>query len=227
MASSTLLSAVGSAFTTAASLGYNTKGAAHDIYEGYILALFLSAADNEGWKLDLRDSSNTSTNHVIFRLGPGRLPSGNFTHAYLTKPGKQDLEAHIGVKVAGKAPYVKTKKRKTANVVHEFDLLVLTAAEASLSRSSDLDPDHSSVVIHAEGKYYGGNLSLPLGRAMVGLTAECDLAGKSVLVTNRNGATVEDLLIHYGVDFRFLVTPGSKGERYLISLFADYLRVAP
>lgn len=227
MASSSLLSAVQSAFSAAASLGYNTKSAAHDIYEGYILSLFLSAANNEGWKLDLRDSKNKSTKKVIFRLGPGRLPSGNFTHAHLTKSGKQDLEAHIGVKVVGKAPYVKTKKRPTANVVHEFDLLVLTAADANLSRSSRLDPDHSSVVVHAEGKYYGGNLTLPLGRAVVGLSAECDLAGKSVLVTNRNGVTVEDLLMHYGVDFRFLVTPGSTGEGHLISLFENYLKVAP
>lgn len=227
MAKSSLLPAVKAAFSGAASLGYNQKSAAHDIYEGYILTLLLIAADNEGWKPDRRDGKNNPTNHVVFRLGPGRLPSGNFTHFLLTKPGKADLEAHIGVKVIGKAPYVKTVKRKSANVVHEFDLLVLTASAAKVSRSTGLDPPRSSVVAHAEAKFYGGNLPLPLGRAVVGLAAECDLAGKSVLVTNQNGATVEDLVAHYGVAFRFLVTPSGKGESHLISLFEQFLQAAP
>lgn len=227
MATSSLLPAVQAAFSGAASLGYNNKGAAHDIYEGYILTLLLIAADNEGWKPFLRDGQNNPTNHVVFRLGPGRLPSGNFTHVLLTKPSRGDLEAHIGVKVIGKAPYVKTIKRMSANVVHEFDLLVLPASAANLSRSSGIDPPHSSVLIHSEAKFYGGNLPLPLGRAVVGLAAECDLAGKSVLVTNQNGATVEDLIAHYGVEFRFLVTPSGRGESHLISLFERFLQAAP
>ena len=227
MASSSLLSAVQSAFGGAASLGYNVKGAEHDIYEGYVLALLIQAARNEFWTVELRYGANNPTSHAVFRLGPGRLPSGNFTHVLLRKSLKSDLEAHIGVKVIGKAPYAKTKKRKSANVVHEFDLLVLPATAANFCRSFGMDPPRSAVVAHAEAKYYGGTLPLPLGRSMVGLAVECDLAGKSVLVTNQNGATVEDLLAHYGVDFRFLVKPGSKGAGHLIWLFEQFLRSAP
>jgi hypothetical protein len=214
-------------FSAASSLGYNNKGAAHDIYEGYVLTLLLKAADNQLWKWQLRDGKGKPTSHVLFRLGPGRLPSGNFTHVLLTKPGKADLEAHIGVKVVGKAPYVKTKKKKSVNVVHEFDLLVLRSADANFCRGLGGDPNRSSVVVHAEAKYYGGNLPLPLGRAVVGLAVECDLAAKSVLVTNQNGPTVEDLIAHYGVDFRFLVTPRGKGESHLVSLFEQFLIAAP
>lgn len=227
MASSSLLTAVQGMFSAASSLGYNSKGAAHDIYEGYVLSLLLKAAKNQHWQWQLRDGKGNATSKVLFRLGPGRLPSGDFTHALLTKSGKVDLEAHIGVKVVGKAPYVKTKKKKSASVVHEFDLLVLSSTVANFCRRMGSDPSRSSVVMHAEAKYYGGNLPLPLGRAIVGLAAECDLAGKSVLVTNQNGPTVEDLVAHYGVEFRFLVVPSGKGEPHLISLFEQFLIAAP
>lgn len=227
MASSNLLSAVQAAFGAAVTLGYSSSTAAHDVYEGYVLTLFLQAAVNQGWRPQLRDGAGHPTARVVLRLGPGRLPSGSFTHVYLTKFGKVPLEAHVGVKVIGKAPYVVTMKKKSANVVHEFDLLLLPSAAADACRLLGNDPDHTSVVAHAEAKFYGGNLPLPLGRAVVGLTAECDLSGKSALVTNRNGATVQDLINHYGVDFRFLVTPSGKGESHLIALFEQFLRAAP
>ena len=224
---SLLLSAVQAAFGSAITLGYNSSSAAHDIYEGYILTLFLRAAKNEGWTMQTRDGNGNPTSNVVFRLGPGRLPSGNFTHIYLTKPRKMNLEAHIGVKVTGKAPYAATLKKKSANVAHEFDLLVLTSDDADVCRRFDSDPAHVSVVAHAEAKFYGGNLPLSLGRAVVGLSAECDLANRSALVTNRNGASVEDLIKHYGIGFRYRVTPAGKGESHVISLFERILRSAP
>ena len=49
MAPPNLLSAVQAALGSAATLGYNSSTAAHDIYEGYILTLFLQAAESEGW----------------------------------------------------------------------------------------------------------------------------------------------------------------------------------
>lgn len=227
MAAPSLLSTVQAAFGAAVTLGYSNSTAAHDIYEGYILTLFIQAAVNEHWTPQCRDGSGKPTSRVVFRLGPGRLPSGNFTHVHLTKPRKVDLEAHIGVKVIGKAPYVATLNKKSQNVVHEFDLLVLPSAVADACRLLGTDPTHGSVVAHAEAKFYGGNLPLPLGRAVVGLAAECDLAQKSVLVTNRNGATVQDLVQHYDVEFRFLVTPSGKGVSHLITLFERFLQNAP
>ncbi|MBX9717575.1 MAG: hypothetical protein K2X36_01875, partial [Microbacteriaceae bacterium] len=141
-------------FGAASSLGYNKKGAAHDIYEGFVLTLLLKAADNLLWKWQLRDGNGNPTSHVLFRLGPGRLPSSKFTHILLTKQGKADLEAHIGVKVIGKALYSKTKKKTSSSVVHEFDLLVLRSAVANYCRGMGHDPHHSHVVMHAEAKYY-------------------------------------------------------------------------
>lgn len=227
MASSNLLSTIQTAFGAAVSLGYDSSTAAHDIYEGYVLALLLQAAVNKGWTVQCRDGKGKPTSQVIFRLGPGRLPSGNFTHVHLTKAGKVELEAHIGAKVIGKAPHVVALNKKSTNVAHEFDLLVLPSTVADGCRLLGTDPAHGDIVIHAEAKFYGGNLPLILGRAAVGLAAECDLAGKSILVTNRNGATIQDLIQHYNIDFRFLVTPSGKGESHLVALFEKFLDGAP
>lgn len=228
MASTNLLGAVQTAFGHAVTLGYDKGTAAHDIYEGYVLSLFLEAATNEGWTFDLHDNAGNPATHAVFRLGPGRLPSGNFTHVHLSKPGKQSLEAHIGVKVVGTAPKGVSRQTKSGHLLHEFDLLVLKSTTASACRAADADPQHAATVVHAEAKYYGGNLSLPVGRAVVGLAVECDLKDKSVLVTNQNGLTVQDLVQHYGIAFRFLVKPSNpKGEYHLIQKFGQLLQAAP
>lgn len=217
MATSSLLAAVSAGLSGAASLGYTSSSAAHDVYEAYILTLFIRAADQEHWHWELHDQSCSLTSHAVFRMGPGRLPSGNFTHVHLTKRGKVSLEAHIGVKVAGISP-----------VRHEFDLLVLRAAEAGRCRTFNTDPHHSAAVVHTESKFYGGNLPLPLGRAVVGLTIDCGLAGKSILATNRNGFTVEQLVTYYGTTFRFLITPSNPtGEYHIVQRFRGMLASAP
>lgn len=228
MASTSLLGAVQAALGAATTLGYTASTAAHDVYEGYILSLLLEAAGNEHWTWALRDNSANPTNHAVFRLAPGRLPAGNFTHVLLSKPGKQPLEAHIGIKVVGTALRGVSRKTKSGRLLHEFDLLVLPSTIAGACRVADTDPAHAATVIHAEAKYYGGDLSLPVGRAVVGLAVECGLKDKSVLVTNQNGMTVQDLVEHYGVAFRFLIKPSNLiGEYHLVQRFQALLRAAP
>ena len=193
-----LLATVAAGLITAKSLGYSAKSAQHDLYEAYVLTIFLEAAVEAGWQWDLRDKFDQRTDHAVFREGPGRLFSGDFTHARLSRLGRRDLEAHIGIKVVGKV-----------GVAHEFDLLVLPSDIAAICRAHKIDPRYSAVVSHAEAKYHGANLALHIGRAMVGLAYDCELANKSVLVTNRNGLTVENLIGPYGIGFRFMITPGT------------------
>jgi hypothetical protein len=223
MASSSMLPTIHAALGAASTLGYASSTAAHDVYEGYVLALFLQAASAEGWLAELRDGSDNPTTAAIFRLGPGRLPSGNFTHVRLTKAGKVDLEAHIGVKVRG-----------ASTLAHEFDLLLLPAAVAANCRRTNRDPSSADVVAHAEAKYYGGNIPLPVGRAVVGLAIDCGMthhfhsSGKSVLVTNQNGPTVEKLVQYYGLTFRFLIKPSNSFGLYHTSQrFRAMLVAAP
>ena len=212
-----MLTSVRSALSSAKILGYSNSSAAHDIYEAYILTMLLRAAQCEGWQWDLRDQAGNVTTRAVFRMGPGKIASGNFTHVRLTKSGKYDLEAHIGVKVTGQS-----------TVSHEFDLLLITKTDANACRTGQVDPSYTEVVGHAEAKYYGGNLSLPIGRSMVGLSVDCQLRNKSVLVTNQNGRTVESLIRHYGVAFRFLIEPSNpSAEAKLVQLFQNFLQAAP
>lgn len=202
---------------------YGSSTEAHDVYEGYVLALLLQAASAEGWTAELRDGSDCPTTSVVLRLGPGRLHSGNFTHVRLTKVGKADLEAHIGVKVCG-----------ASTLAHEFDLLLLPAAVAASCRRANRDPSSTDVVAHVEAKYYGGNIPLPIGRAVVGLAIDCGMAqrfhssGKSILITNQNGPSVGKLVQFYGVTFRFLIKPSnSSGLYHTVQRFRAMLVAAP
>lgn len=206
-------------------LGYSGKKAAtHDVYEVYALSLLLEAAHSSGWTPQLRDGFGTKVTSAVFRAGPGRITSHGYTFAVLTKPGHADLEAHVGVKVSGRTAVRVSKGTASRRLLHEFDLLVLPSAKAAACRTAGTDPDHTDVVVHGEMKYHGGNLGLPLGRASVGLAVECAVTGKSVLMTNQLGFTVQDLVEGHGVRFRFRVLPSNPiAEGHVVRWFATRL----
>lgn len=224
MATNSLLTHVEAALGTAVTLGYASKAKQHDLYEAYVLTLLLQAADDKGWTTELRDGWGHRVTSAVFRLGPGRLPSRGYTLVHMSKTGRPDHEAHLGVKVSGRTPVGVSAVTASHHLLHEFDLLVLPARDADACRALNADPDHPVVVVHAEMKYFGGKLSLPVGRASVGMAVECDLAGKSVLVTNRLGYTVQDLVEHHGVTFRYRVLPANPtAEYHLVQHFRTLL----
>ncbi|MDR6955514.1 hypothetical protein J2X65_004894 [Ancylobacter sp. 3268] len=224
MATSSFLTDVEAALGMAVTLDYASKAQQHDLYEAYVLTLLLQAAHNEGWTVELRDGLGSTVTSAVFRLGPGRLPSRGYTFAHMSKSGKPDLEAHLGVKVSGRTPIGVSPATGSGRLLHEFDLLVLPATDANACRTGNADPGHSVVVVHAEMKYFGGKLPLPVGRASVGMVVECALTGKSVLVTNQLGYTVQDLVEHHGVTFRYRVLPGNpKAEYHLVQRFRSLL----
>lgn len=224
MTTSSLLADVEAAIGMATTLGYASRAKQHDLYEAYVLTLLLRAAVANGWSHQLRNGWGFPVTSAVFRLGPGRLPSCSYTHLHMSKSGKPTLEAHLGVKVAGKSPVGVSAATVSKRLLHEFDLLVLPAADAQACRKAKADPDHSVVLLHAEMKYFGGNLTLPVGRASVGMVVECALAGKSVLVTNRKGYSVQDLVEYHGVTFRFRVLPtNSIAEYHLVKSFQALL----
>jgi hypothetical protein len=228
MVSTNLLTDVETALGTAMALGYAKKAKQHDLYEAYVLTLLLKAAEDTGWSWVLQDGWGNAVASPIFRMGPGRLTSRGFTFARLTRADKQPLEAHLGVKVAGTTSVRKSTATPSGRLLHEFDLLMLKASDATKCRTTNSDPDHSAVVLHGEMKYYQGKLSLPLGRAAVGMAIECVLHNRSVLVTNRLGLTVQDLVEHHRVRFRFLVKPSNTiGEYHLKTWFKGALHQAP
>jgi hypothetical protein len=224
MASSSLLTDVEAALGLSVDLGYASKAKDHDLYEAYVLTLLLVAADAAGWTLDLRNGWGHAVTAPVFRLGPGRITSREYTFARMTKAGRVPLEAHLGVKVSGQAPVGISTPTKSGRLLHEFDLIVLPESVAGACRATGDDPDHTAVTIHAEMKFYTGKLSLPLGRASIGMAQECGLTGKSVLVTNQLGYTVQDLVQHHQVAFRFNVLPWNPtAEWHLTNWFSTFL----
>lgn len=224
MATSSLLTDVEAALRMSVDLGYASRAKQHDLYEAYVLTLLIQAAYAEGWTLELRDGWGCSVTSALFRLGPGRLSSRSYTLVHMSRPGTPDLEVHLGVKVSGRSPVGVSLPTASLHLLHEFDLLVLRASIADACRAGNTDPDYSAVVLHAEMKYFGGKLSLPVGRASVGMAVECALAGKSVLVTNRLGYTVQDLVEHHGVTFRYRVLPvNPTAEYHLVKHFQTLL----
>lgn len=224
MASFSLLTDVEAALSLAVDLGYASKAKDHDLYEAYVLTLLLVAADAAGWTLDLRDGWGHAVKAPVFRLGPGRITSRDYTFARMTKAGRPPLEAHLGVRVSGQSPVSISTPTKSGRLLHEFDLIVLPESVATACRATGDDPDHTAVTIHAEMKFYTGKLSLPLGRASIGLALECGLTGKSVLVTNQLGYTVQDLVQHHRVAFRFNVLPSnSTAEWHVTNWFSTLL----
>ncbi|WP_428515460.1 hypothetical protein [Roseovarius sp.] len=224
MALSSLLTNVESALGLSIDLGYASKAKDHDLYEAYVLTLLLFAAHSEGWNLELRDGWGHAVTNPLFRLGPGRITSRKYTFARMTKAGREPLEAHLGVKVSGQAPVGISPPTKSGRLLHEFDLIVLPETIASACRATGDDPDHTAVTVHAEMKFYTGKLTLSLGRASIGMALECGLSGKSVLISNQLGYTVQDLVQHHSVAFRFNVLPSnSTAEWHVQKWFSAFL----
>lgn len=224
MALSSLLTDLETALGLSVDLGYASKAKDNDLYEAYVLTLLLWAAACKGWKLELRDGWGNPVTEPLFRLGPGRITSRQYTFAQMTKAGREPLEAHLGVKVSGQTPVGISIPTKSGRLLHEFDLIVLPEIVASACRASGGDPDYTAVTVHAEMKFYSGKLALPLGRASVGMALECGLSGKSALITNQNGYSVQDLVQHHGVAFRFNVCPSnSTAEWHVKKWFSAFL----
>jgi len=151
------------------------------------------------------------------------MTSRNYTFAHITKAGRAPLEAPLGVKVSGQVPVGISAPTKSKRLLHEFDLIVLPENIASTCRCTGNDHDYTAVTISAKMKFYTGNLSLPQGRASIGMALECGLSEKSVLITNQLGYTVQDLVQHNKVAFRFNVLPSnSTAERHAKKWFSTF-----
>lgn len=157
-----------------------------DIFEVYVLTLVIRAAGAEGAKISYICRDGSAATSMIIRTSPGLIYSTvkNYTHAVIDFPNRPALEAHVGIKVAGKS-----------GVLHELDVAVLERAEAENCRRNSVSPRSTKVLVGIECKFYASALKLHLARGFIGLVN--DLSAKSpFFVTNTNSASVEKLLSH-------------------------------
>jgi len=154
-----------------------------DLFEAYVFCLLIKAAKREGAQVTYVDVNGSVARNFTFRTSPGYIYSKTrpYTHAVLTFPYVPKLEAHLGIRVAGKS-----------EVLHECDIAVVEQAEAVNCRTQRVPPRSIKVLLAVECKYYASSLDLNLARAFIGLTT--DLSQKAIFVTNSNSPSLQKLL---------------------------------
>jgi hypothetical protein len=179
-----LLGEIQAALGQAITPNLTAASAVSDLFEAYVLGLVVRAAQFEGASVEYRNVSGSITSDFVFRTSPGHIYSTArpYTHALIEFPGKPALEAHVGVRVAGKS-----------QVLHECDVAVARHDEAETCRRNQVPPRSSKVVLSVECKFYTTSLPLNLARAFVGLAS--DLSTKDCyFVYNTSSASVEQFL---------------------------------
>jgi len=175
---------------------------ASDLFEAYVLSLVLMAARAEGAAVAYRDVIGNPTQTLIFRSSPGHIYSRAqpYTHAVISFPGKDPLEAHIGIRVSGKT-----------GVLHECDVAVIDQAEADTCRVQSVPPRSHKILLAIECKFYSTILSLGLGRAFIGLTTDIS-AKRTFFITNTSSDSIERLLTGRRRDWEHNVVPSASLE---------------
>ena len=160
-----------------------------DLYEAYVFGLLLKAARIERGSVSLMSIAGGALGGTFtFRTSPGYLNSTRHDYGYaiIRFPRCPALEAHVGVRVAGKS-----------NVLHECDVCIIQESEAELCRRSTtrVAPRSAKLVIAVEAKFYTTDLGLHLGRAFLGLVRDLS-ADSKFFVFNREAESIEKLLSH-------------------------------
>jgi len=192
-----MLSAIQSIVGPLVNISTVSSSAANDVFEAYVLSLIVRAACEEGAIVSYVDRDGIAATSLTFRTSPGQIYSTakNYSHVMIEFPNLPVLEAHIGIKIAGKS-----------GVLHEADIAVLDRAEAENCRRNSVSPRSSKVIVAVECKYYTSALQLHLARSFIGLIS--DLSSKDpFFVTNTSANSVEKLLSHRVKHWEKNITP--------------------
>jgi hypothetical protein len=192
-----LLQAIQTALGPAIMPSLTAASAGSDIFEAYVLSIFLQAAGIEGAAIGFRNVNGPITNTFTFRTSPGHIWSESqpYTHAEIQFPNLPLLEAHTGVYVSGKS-----------GLIHESDVLVLLSEEAQLARQNLVPPRSKRSILSAECKFYSAGLGIGLARGFVGLCS--DLSSRECFfITNISGVSAEKLLTHQRKKWQTAVQP--------------------
>lgn len=158
-----------------------------DYYEAYLWAETVEAARLKGWTVEYHHAGPAG-DRFKFRMGPGVFNSpAKFTFARFKWRTTNKGELHIGVRIQGRS-----------GVLHEFDVVGIDQTAAMVARLKKLHPNHSATRFHVEAKFHKADLTLGVGRAIVGLKADCPSI-RPMLVSRAQGAdTIRALISAYG-----------------------------
>jgi hypothetical protein len=183
-----------------------------DYYEAYLWAETIHAAQAELWRVDFVNAG-AAKDEFTFRMGPGLLTSkATYTYATLWDQGFRYGELHIGIRVRGES-----------GVLHEFDVVALNRREAALARTAGQEPTHGATRLHIEAKFHRNDLSLGVGRGIVGLRMDCPTVHAFLVSRAKGSDTLRRLIKHHGGTYVHNVFPTNTGVGYLRSCLAAAL----
>lgn len=181
------------------------KPQVNDYYEAYLWAEAVDVARSEHWHVDFVNAG-AAKDEFTFRMGPGRLNSKkSYTYATLSHPSRGCRgELHLGIKIRGES-----------GVLHEFDVVALSGSAATHARATKQDPGHAGTRLHIEAKFHKNDLSLGVGRGIVGLHADCPTIHPFLVSRAAGSPTLRDLIKHYGGTYVHNAFPTGTGVVYL------------
>lgn len=178
-------------------------GKADDFYEVYLWVLALEVARNKGWTVTYKNAG-PSNNDFVFRRGPGLFTSATaYSYAELKKETREG-ELHIGIRVRG-----------VSGVLHEFDLVGLDITELERLRLTKGQPDQTGVRLHIEAKLHNNDLSLGVGRELVGLGLDCPAIHPMLISKAEGSPNIRQLVKYYRGTYVNHVYPRDTGLPYI------------
>jgi hypothetical protein len=201
-----LLDQIRAALPLAVTPNLQSSSGASDLYEAYIWSLVIRAALSEGADISYWDvTGRRVVGNFHFRTSPGNIFSRThpYSHARVSFSGCPDLEAHVGIYVAGKS-----------RVPHECDVAVLFADEANFCRSERVHPRYSQVLLSVECKFYVQSMmGVSLARSFMGLTTEISRSNRFFVAVSES-RTVESLFAHHHAGWETGVSPLDPKRRF-------------
>ena len=194
-----LLAQIQSLLSAALTPSLTLSSQGDDLYEAYIWSVIVKAARNRGAMIQFKNRNGTLATGIFeFRTSPGEIwwSSRNYCHAEIAFPNCPELEAHVGIYVAGRS-----------DVRHECDVAVLYKSEADVCRSRQVLPRASKTVLSVEAKYYVNSTpGLALGRAFLGLRDEILKTNRFFIATSHS-TSISKLIAKHTRDYDLEFSP--------------------
>ena len=179
--------------------GLELESVASNLFEIYIFSLIIQAAKAENASISYKDVRGKTPRTFEFLTSPGHIYSAThpYTYAVIKFPHKPVLEAHIGVRIAGKS-----------HVLHRNNIALALQTEAETCRRNQVPPRSSEVTLVVVCKFHSTHVAPLQARSFMGL--EMDLTARDCyFVVNTLSAPVVRLLDHHRKNWEHLIFPGS------------------
>lgn len=175
-----------------------------DYYEAYLWAETVEAARGKRWSVEFVNAG-VSRDQFTFRMGPGVFNSSTpFSYAKFRIGLLAKGELHIGIRIRG-----------ISTVLHEFDVVGIDQHQANIARRDRTHPSHAATRLHIEAKFHKSDLSLGVGRGIVGLKADCPSIHPFLVSRAEGSDTMRTLIKHYGGTYVHNGFPTDTGISYL------------